>query len=209
MEQDPTLPLTVGIGIDAGEAVSIEEGYRGEALNVAARLCAAARAGEIFASSNVVHLAGRTEGLSYADRGNVRLRGLERPVRVFQVAEEGELPLALRPIGRSDQHDLQMAAMIVSLVGAGSGLLAALLTLSVSVLPHAGPFAITLVLASSVLGFVGAAWATTKPSKSAVVLIIAAIGLILSIDWVAALAALLFLIAAGLQIGGEHATRDA
>ena len=35
---DPSLPLTVGIGLDAGEAVPVEGGYRGGALNVAARL---------------------------------------------------------------------------------------------------------------------------------------------------------------------------
>jgi adenylate cyclase len=36
---DPALPLAVGIGLDAGEAVSVEGGYRGGALNLAARLC--------------------------------------------------------------------------------------------------------------------------------------------------------------------------
>jgi class 3 adenylate cyclase len=35
---DPSLPLTVGIGLDAGEAVPVEGGYRGGALNTAARL---------------------------------------------------------------------------------------------------------------------------------------------------------------------------
>jgi adenylate cyclase len=40
---DPSLPLTVGIGLDAGEAVPVEGGYRGGALNVAARLCSLAR----------------------------------------------------------------------------------------------------------------------------------------------------------------------
>jgi class 3 adenylate cyclase len=44
--EDPSLPLTVGIGLDAGEAVPVEGGYRGGALNVAARLCSLARAGE-------------------------------------------------------------------------------------------------------------------------------------------------------------------
>ena len=47
---DGELPLTVGIGIDAGEAVEVEGGYRGGALNLAARLCGQARAGEILAS---------------------------------------------------------------------------------------------------------------------------------------------------------------
>src|SRR5215211_5192353 len=39
---DP-LPLRVGIGLDAGEAVPVAGGYRGGALNLAARLCSLAR----------------------------------------------------------------------------------------------------------------------------------------------------------------------
>src|ERR671923_738664 len=36
---DPPLPLAVGIGLDAGEAVPVDGGYRGGSLNLAARLC--------------------------------------------------------------------------------------------------------------------------------------------------------------------------
>jgi adenylate cyclase len=36
---DPRLPLRVGMGLDAGEAVPVEGGYRGGALNLASRLC--------------------------------------------------------------------------------------------------------------------------------------------------------------------------
>src|SRR4029450_436669 len=32
---DPTLPLLVGVGIDVGEAVPVEDGFRGAALNTA------------------------------------------------------------------------------------------------------------------------------------------------------------------------------
>ena len=49
----------VGIGLDAGEAVPVEEGFRGGALNRAARLCALAKPGEVLASDAVVELAGR------------------------------------------------------------------------------------------------------------------------------------------------------
>src|SRR5262245_17193432 len=35
---DPALPLPVGIGLDAGEAVAVGNGFRGGALNLAARL---------------------------------------------------------------------------------------------------------------------------------------------------------------------------
>lgn len=60
--------LQVGIGLDAGEAISVEAGYRGGALNLAARLCALAGPGEVFASTGVVHLARQVEGLMVVDR---------------------------------------------------------------------------------------------------------------------------------------------
>ncbi len=71
---DPSLPLLVGIGLDAGEAVEVEAGYRGGALNLAARLCAIAGPGEVLASGEVTHLARRTEGVRYEDRGAVQLK---------------------------------------------------------------------------------------------------------------------------------------
>ena len=54
--------LGVGIGLDAGEAVPVGDGFRGRALNLAARLCARARGGEILVTSELVHLAGAVEG---------------------------------------------------------------------------------------------------------------------------------------------------
>src|ERR1043165_1822015 len=44
---DEALPLGIGIGVDAGEAVPVEGGWRGKALNVAASLCSLAQPGEI------------------------------------------------------------------------------------------------------------------------------------------------------------------
>ncbi len=77
---DPELPMPVGIGLDAGEAVPLEEGYRGGALNLAARLCGQAGPGEILASRSVTHLARRVEGVRYVDRGKVQLKNLTDPV---------------------------------------------------------------------------------------------------------------------------------
>jgi class 3 adenylate cyclase len=59
----PDLPLMVGIGLDAGEAVRVGDGYRGGALNLAARLCGQARAGEILGSREVTHLARAVDGV--------------------------------------------------------------------------------------------------------------------------------------------------
>jgi YVTN family beta-propeller protein len=86
---DPELPLTVGIGLDAGEAVEVEGGYRGGALNLAARLCSQAVAGEILASREVAHLARRVEGVTYLDRGSISLKGLSEPVAFVRVVPDG------------------------------------------------------------------------------------------------------------------------
>ena len=59
VQDNPSLPLRVGIGLDAGEAVPVEGGYRGAALNRAARLCSLAGPGEVLMSGGVVHLAGK------------------------------------------------------------------------------------------------------------------------------------------------------
>ena len=89
---DPSFPLTVGIGIDAGEAVAVEGGYRGGALNLAARLCGQASAGEVLASQEATHLARKVEGVRYVDRGEIHLKGLAAPVRIIKVVSEGADP---------------------------------------------------------------------------------------------------------------------
>ena len=85
---DPSLPLAVGIGLDAGEAVPVNGGFRGGALNLAARLCSIADAGEVLVSREVRHLARKVEGLSYAERGSARVKGLDAPVEVIAVRPE-------------------------------------------------------------------------------------------------------------------------
>src|SRR5690242_18817653 len=44
----------VGIGIDSGEAIPVGGGFRGTALNLAARLCAQAKPGQIVASEGAI-----------------------------------------------------------------------------------------------------------------------------------------------------------
>lgn len=83
--EHPDDQLNVGIGIDAGEAVPVQGGYRGSALNMAARLCGAALASEILATEAVSHLAGPVEGLTYADGGKRPLKGMPEKVRVVRV----------------------------------------------------------------------------------------------------------------------------
>jgi class 3 adenylate cyclase/tetratricopeptide (TPR) repeat protein len=83
--ETPELPLRAGIGLDVGEPIPVPGGYRGEAINVAARLCAKAAPGEALASEGVVHLARRIEGLAYEERGALALKGLSRPIPTWLV----------------------------------------------------------------------------------------------------------------------------
>ena len=120
---DPALPLGVGIGLDAGEAVAVEGGYRGGALNLAARLCGLAGPGEVLASQEVVHLARRVERIGYVDRGLVHLKGLAEPVRVIRVVPEGEDPARLlaprlaQPSARPPARGLRALPMRLRLSG--------------------------------------------------------------------------------------------
>jgi non-specific serine/threonine protein kinase len=104
----PDLPLFAGIGLDVGEPISVGGGYRGEAINVAARLCALAKAGEALASESVVHVARRIDGVIYEARGAMALKGISAPTRVCSIRSAAALA-ASAPItsGRSDQASIQ------------------------------------------------------------------------------------------------------
>jgi DNA-binding NarL/FixJ family response regulator/class 3 adenylate cyclase len=93
VSDDPGEALPVGIGLAAGEAVEVGEGYRGGALNLAARLCGLAGAGEVLVSRELRHLAGTLEGVVFDDRGTVTLKNLPDPVQLLRVAPEVDDPV--------------------------------------------------------------------------------------------------------------------
>jgi YVTN family beta-propeller protein len=102
-ETQPELPLGVGIGVDAGEAVAFEEGYRGGALNLAARLCGIAGPGEILASLEVIHFARQIPGINYIPRGRARLKGLPAGAQAVRVVPEGGDPAQRFAALRADE----------------------------------------------------------------------------------------------------------
>lgn len=96
-ELDHDLPLRVGIGIDSGEAVELEDGsFRGAALNVAARLCGRAHGGDVIVTEATYRLAGRLEGLTFSDRGRVHLKNISDPIHILQVYSERNAPSTSR-----------------------------------------------------------------------------------------------------------------
>jgi branched-chain amino acid transport system substrate-binding protein len=129
VDGQPVFPLGIGIGLAAGEAVPVEGGYRGAALNLAARLCSLATPGQILASEMVTGLAGTLAGVRFVERRRVRVKGLEKPVRAIEVVPDVQLP-ALPETSRSSSRRRALLLMI-----AGAVLLAVAVT--------AGVFALT------------------------------------------------------------------
>lgn len=93
---DPSLPLAVGIGIDVGEAVPVEDGFRGVALNTAARLCSKAEAGQVLVTRAVADLAQNIEEVRFEGRGQAELKGFEMAIDLFEAASV-RVPLSSMP----------------------------------------------------------------------------------------------------------------
>jgi serine/threonine-protein kinase len=145
------LPRGVGVGLDAGEAVPVGEGYRGGALNLAARLCSLAGPGEILVSETVQQLAQAVDGLRYGERRLERLKGFARPVAVVEVVPESwraskwnlrRLRRLARRHARSRRVQLVAAAGLVA-AGLAGGIL--LLTGGDQARAHISPNALGLV----------------------------------------------------------------
>jgi class 3 adenylate cyclase len=95
-EADPTLPLRVGVGIDSGEAVPVEGGFRGAALNTAARLCSRAVGGQVLVTAEVAESA-RDAAMRFRPAGTVELKGFDSPVDLVEVVTD-ESPLPAVPL---------------------------------------------------------------------------------------------------------------
>ncbi|MGZ4320060.1 MAG: ABC transporter substrate-binding protein [Gaiellaceae bacterium] len=84
-EEGAGLPLGIGVGLDAGEAIPVGEGYRGGALNLAARLCSLAGPGDVLATETVLQLARAVDGVKYGERRVERVKGFAEPVTAVEI----------------------------------------------------------------------------------------------------------------------------
>jgi len=82
-EAHPDTKLRVRIGINTGEAIAEDDDYFGASVVVAARIAAKARGGEILASEITKALIGPNR-IGWIDRGEVRLKGLPEPYRLYE-----------------------------------------------------------------------------------------------------------------------------
>ncbi len=87
-------PIMVRVGLNAGEPIAEDapdggSDLFGTAVNMAARIAAKAKGGEVLASDVVRQLVAGKRFL-FADRGETALRGFEDPVRLYEVSWRDE-----------------------------------------------------------------------------------------------------------------------
>ena len=82
-------PIRVGVGVHAGETVETAEGFVGSAVNIAARICAQAKAGELVVSETVRSLTRTYLDAEFEALGTRRLKGVEEPIAIYRVTSRG------------------------------------------------------------------------------------------------------------------------
>jgi class 3 adenylate cyclase/pimeloyl-ACP methyl ester carboxylesterase len=80
--------LSLHAGIHAGDVIREADNVYGGAVTIAARVAAASAAGETLVSGTVRDLARTSAGVTFEDRGEHALKGIDEPVRVWAVREE-------------------------------------------------------------------------------------------------------------------------
>ena len=123
-EQGTELPLGIGVGLDAGEAIPVGEGYRGGALNLAARLCSLAGPGEVLATETVLQLARAVDGVKYGERRLERVKGFAQPVTAVEIlpsdrrAKRWTVPRLKRAVRRAARkRSVQVATAAAAAAG--------------------------------------------------------------------------------------------
>ena len=77
--------IRVRIGINSGEPIKEGEDFIGQTVNLAARIAAEAKGGQIYVSEVVKNLAGTMKELQYIDRGDHSLKGFSERQRIYEV----------------------------------------------------------------------------------------------------------------------------
>jgi adenylate cyclase len=91
---------SVRVGCNYGSAVERGGDYFGATINVAARVSALARGGEVLVTGHTAALAPDLEGVLYESRGRQVLRNVAEPVEIFAVVrlDENAGHLAVDPV---------------------------------------------------------------------------------------------------------------
>jgi class 3 adenylate cyclase/pimeloyl-ACP methyl ester carboxylesterase len=77
-------PLSVRVGLSAGEPIAEDEDLFGTSVILASRIAGQAKGGEIVLA-NVVRELAAGKGFLFGDRGEAKLRGFDEPVRLYEL----------------------------------------------------------------------------------------------------------------------------
>jgi adenylate cyclase len=93
---------SVRVGVNYGPAIEREGDYFGAAVNLAARVSALAKGGEVLVSGQTAALARHLEGIYLEARGHHELRNVREPIEVFAALPVGAVrgTLAVDPVCR-------------------------------------------------------------------------------------------------------------
>jgi len=120
---EPDVPMDVGVGIHAGEAVEVPEGgYIGTAVNLAARVCSVAQAGEVLVTGTVRGIVRASIPVEFVARGKRRLKGIAEPVELYRVVAPGTVVPKVRWWSRWRMVAAVTAGLVV-LLAVGLGVL--------------------------------------------------------------------------------------
>ena len=91
---------SVRVGGNFGPAVERDGDYFGTTVNVAARVSALARGGELLVTGGTAALAPDLDGVLYESRGRQALRNIAEPVEIFAVGriDDDAAPLVVDPV---------------------------------------------------------------------------------------------------------------
>ena len=121
--EEPGQRIDVGIGIHAGETIETSEGYVGSPVNIAARVCALASAGEVLVTETVRSLTQTLLPVRFVPRGRRKLKGIDEAVAVFAVEAVGstdERHLGARRVALWRDRRAQVAAGVAAALVLGA-----------------------------------------------------------------------------------------
>jgi class 3 adenylate cyclase/tetratricopeptide (TPR) repeat protein len=108
--------VRVRMGIHTGHATPVEGTYTGMAVHRAARICAAARGGQVLLSQATQTLIEDDEeelGFALTELGERRLKDLDRPVRLFElIVDQADLERSRRDTGPGPASTLPPTPMV-------------------------------------------------------------------------------------------------
>jgi class 3 adenylate cyclase len=125
--EHPEIPIRVGVGVHAGETAETAEGPVGSAVNLAARICAQAQAGEVLVSDTVRGLTRTRQIGTFEPVGLRRLKGIGEPIALYRVLAPGTTaatPVASRRLPMPLMYVGVLVVVVVLLAGPAYALLA-------------------------------------------------------------------------------------